>query len=73
MRPKFWQYDSVKIDLEDRDVTVRLVHERSLAVVTVEFRIAEAALGTSAGELRRRAEYLARDRLLDLASFLDRP
>jgi len=71
MRPSFWQFDSVRIDLDDRDVTVRIVHGKTLASVLVEFRLSEAALDTSVGELRRRAEHLARESVLDLASFLD--
>lgn len=73
MRPHLWQFDTVYIDLEDRDVTVRLAHAKSMAFVTVEFRMAEAALDTSVHELRRRAEFMARERLLELASFLDGP
>ncbi len=71
MRPKPWKFDTVFIDLEDRDVTVKLVHVKSSACVTVEFRLSDAAMRTSVAELRRRAEYIARDRILDLASFLD--
>jgi hypothetical protein len=73
MRPQFWQFDSVYIDLEDRDVRVQLRHAKLTAVVTVEFRLAESALDTSVYELKRRAEAIARDWLLDLASFLDQP
>lgn len=73
MRPKLWQIDAVFIDLEDRDVTIKLVHAKSLACVTVEFRMTEAAVDTSVRELKRRAEFIARDRLLELASFLDEP
>lgn len=71
MRPQLWQFDTVFIDLEDRDVTVKLAHAKSAACVTVQFRMAEAALDTSVHELKRRAEFIAREWLLELASFLD--
>lgn len=73
MRPQLWQFDSVSVDLEDRDVRVRLVHAKSSASVVVAFRMTEAAFDTSVAELRRRAEFIARDRILELASFLDAP
>lgn len=73
MRPVFWQLDSVRIDLDDRDVSVRIVHGKTLASVLVEFRLSEAALDTTVDDLRRRAECMARENVLDLASFLDRP
>lgn len=71
MRPQLWQFDTVQIDLEDRDVTVKLAHAKSAACITVEFRMAEAALDTSVHELRQRAEFLAREWVFDLASFLE--
>lgn len=73
MRPQLWQFDTVLIDLEDSDATVKLAHAKSLACVTVEFRMAEAAFDTSVHELKRRAECVARECLLQLASFLDQP
>lgn len=73
MRERLWTFDTVLIDLEDRDVTVRLVHARSSASISVAFRMAEAAIETSVHDLRRRAEFIARDRILELASFLDTP
>ena len=73
MRPSFWQFDSIRIDLDDRDVSVRIVHGKTLASVVVEFRLSESALDTTVGDLRRRAEHLARESVLDLASFLDNP
>jgi hypothetical protein len=73
MRPKLWSFDTVVIDLEDRDVTMKLTHERSLAEVTVQFRIPEKSLEANAWILRRHAELLATDKILDLASFLDAP
>lgn len=73
MRPSFWEVDSIRIDLEGRDVSVGFVQKKTLASVCVEFRLAEAALETTVTELRRRAEHLARESVLDLASFLDAP
>ncbi len=71
MRPVFWSFDSVRIDLEDRDVSVKIVHGPTLASVVVQFRLSEAALDASVVELRRRVEHMARESVLDLASFLD--
>jgi hypothetical protein len=73
MRPQLWQFDTVCIDLEDRDVKVKIVHAKSSACVTVEFRMPEAAIDTTVQELKRRAEFIARERLLELASYLDEP
>ncbi len=73
MRSASWQLDSLAIEFEDRDVTVRFTDGRTLAVVTVEFRMVEKALETSVEELKRRAEHLAGDYILDLALFLDSP
>lgn len=71
MRPVLWSFDSVRIDLEERDVSVKIVHGPTLVCISVEFRITEIALQTSVGELRRRVEHLARQKVLDLASFLE--
>lgn len=71
MRPVFWSIDSVQIDLEDRDASVKLVHGPTLASVVVEFRLTEAALAGSVDDLKRRVEHLARESVLDLASFFD--
>ena len=73
MRTKLWSFDTVVVDLEDRGVTVKLVHERTLAEITVQFRIPEKSLEASAQTLRRHAEALAADKILDLASFMDAP
>lgn len=67
MRPNLWDYNYTKIDLEDLDVTVQLVHPKSLASVTVEFRVDQSALSASAGDLKGRVECIARDILLNLA------
>jgi hypothetical protein len=53
MRPPFWQLDCVRIDLDDRDVSVRIVHRKTLASVLVEFRLSEAALDTTVDEIGR--------------------
>lgn len=71
MRAQMWKFDTVLVDLEDRDVTVRIVHARSMVSIAVEFRMMDAAMDTSVQELKRRAECLARERLLEVASFLD--
>lgn len=71
MRAKLWSFDTVVVDLEDRDVTVKLVHERTLAEVIVRFRLPETSLEERARVLRRHAELLATDKIQDLASFLD--
>lgn len=73
MRTKLWSFDTVVVDLEDRDVTVKLVHERTLAEITIQFRVPEKSLEASAQTLRRHVEALATDKILDLASFLDAP
>jgi len=73
MRTKLWSFDTVVVDLEDRDVSVKLVHQRTLAEVTVQFRIPEQTLNASGNLLRRYAEALATDKILDLASYLDAP
>ena len=73
MRTQLWSFDTVIVDLEDRDVTVKLIHQRTLAEITVQFRVPERSLEASAQTLRRYAEALAADKILDLASFLDTP
>lgn len=71
MRQRLWAVDSVSIDLEDRDVSVELVHKISLARITVEFRLSEHQLKGSPARLKRAVETLAADKILDLASFLE--
>lgn len=73
MRPKLWIFDTVFVDLEDRDVRVKLVHNITLAEITVEFRLAPSQLKGGPEELRQHIEFLATDKILDLASFLDNP
>tara|TARA_R110002049_G_scaffold223399_1_gene395060 strand:- start:4976 stop:5197 length:222 start_codon:yes stop_codon:yes gene_type:complete len=73
MRKKLWSFDTVVVDLEDRDVTVKFVHGMSLTEITVQFRISESSLNASTHSLRRHAEALATHNILDLASFLDAP
>ena len=74
MRTKLWSFDTVVVDLEDRDVTVKLVHERTLAEITVQFRIPETSLETSALISRCHAETLTTDRIFDpCPPFLDAP
>ena len=71
MRKRLWQVDSVFVDLEDRDATVSLIHEKSLSEVVVKFRLAPGQLDENALPLRKRIEILAADLILDLGSFLD--
>lgn len=73
MRPVFWQFDSIRIDLDDRDVSVRIVHSKTLASVVVELRLNESVLDTSVSGLRERVEHLVRESVLDLASFFESP
>jgi len=61
----------VFVDLEDRDATVSLIHEKSLSEVVVKFRLAPGQLDENAFPLRKRIETLAADLILDLGSFLD--
>lgn len=71
MRKRLWQVDTVIVDLEDRDATVSLVHQKSLSEITVKFRLSPRQFEDSAFPLRRRIEFLATDLILDLGSFLD--
>ena len=71
MRPHLWCFDTVTVDLEDRDVCVKAVHKITLTTIIVDFRLTKAQLKGEPEELRRSIERLATDRLLDLASFLD--
>lgn len=72
MRPEFWRTDQIRIELEDRDVAVRIVHGRTLAAVTIEFRLPVQLPDVTLIELRERVEFLAQDNIRDLASFFDR-
>ncbi|ABI75368.1 hypothetical protein HNE_1457 [Hyphomonas neptunium ATCC 15444] len=71
MRAQLWDYNFTKIDLEDLDVTVQLAHPRSLATVTLEFRVDQTAMAASAGDLKGRVEQIAREILLNLATSLE--
>lgn len=71
MRPKFWACDEIHLDLVDRDVIVKFTHIKTLAAVTVALRLSEAAVDTTVGQVKRRAEHLASECVRDLASFLD--
>ena len=73
MRTKLWMFDMVIVDLEDRDILVKLIPRISLTEITVQFRAPENVLDASVHELRFYAETLATDRVLDLACFLDQP
>ncbi|WP_065382841.1 hypothetical protein [Hyphomonas sp. ND6WE1B] len=71
MRKHLWQIDSIFVDLEDRDASVSLVHQKTLCEIVVKFRLAPNQLEESALPLRKRIEVLATDLILDLGSFLD--
>jgi len=71
MRTSLWTFDTITVDLEDRDCSVKAVHAISLVEVTVAFRLTDRQLKGSPGKLRRAIETLATDKILDLASFLD--
>lgn len=71
MRKQFWSFDSVKLDLEDRDAEVVAVHILTGTEVSVKLRLAEYQMKGSPKMLRNSIEVLATDKLLDLASFLD--
>jgi hypothetical protein len=71
MRKRLWQVDAVIVDLEDRDATVSLVHQKSLSEITVKFRLSPRQIEEPALSLRKRLEFLAADLILDLGSFLD--
>ena len=73
MRKKLWAFDMVSVDLEDRDILVKIIHRVTLTEITVQFRAPEKVLDASVHELRIYAETLATDCILDLASFLDQP
>lgn len=72
MRPRLWDYRYTKIDLEDLDVSVQLTHTKSLATVTIKFRIDESALEGGAGDLKTRIEVIGRTILLNAAASLER-
>lgn len=71
MRKRLWQVDAVVVDLEDRDATVSMVHQKSLSEVIVKLRLPPRQLNDAATPLRKRIETLAADLVLDLGSFLD--
>lgn len=70
MRNRLWDYRSTTIDLEDLDVSVEFMHPKSLATVTVKFRVDESALEGRARDLKGRIELIAREHLLSLATSL---
>ena len=71
MRIHLWSFDTVTVDLEDRDVSVKAVHALSSVEVLISFRLSDKQLKGSPVSLRRTIETLAADKILDLASFLD--
>lgn len=73
MRHQFWDYSYTKIDLDDLDVIVQLVHSGSLATVTVGFRVDPSALSGGVTDLKGRIEQIAGEILRSLAVSLDHP
>ncbi|MBU1286140.1 MAG: hypothetical protein KJ871_00290 [Alphaproteobacteria bacterium] len=71
MRVHLWSFDTVTVDLEDRDVSVKAVHALNGVQVIISFRLSENQLKGGPISLRRTIETLAADKILDLASFLD--
>lgn len=71
MRNRLWDYSYTKIDLEDLDVSVGFLHPKSLAAVTVKFRVDESALEGRARDLKARIELIAGELLLNLAASLE--
>lgn len=71
MRPQLWDFRYTRIDLEDLDVSVELTHPKSLARVTIRFRVDESALEGSARDLKARIELIGRQILLNAATSLE--
>ena len=71
MRNRLWDFSYTTIDLEDLDVSVEFTHPKSLATVTVKFRVDQSALEGRARDLKGRIELIAREQLLSLASWLE--
>lgn len=70
MRNRLWDFSATTIDLEDLDVSVDFLHPKSLASVTVKFRVDASALEGRARDLKDRIELIAREHLLSLAASL---
>jgi|32_taG_2_1085360.scaffolds.fasta_scaffold20265_2 hypothetical protein len=73
MRKKYWSFDTVTVELEDRDATVTVFHILTCTEVSVRFRLKPAQVQGSIEDLRRKIETLATNHILDLASYLDNP
>lgn len=67
MRIQLWSFDTLTVDLEDRDVSIKAVHAVTGAEVVVAFRLSEKQLRGSPLRLRKSIEMLATDKILDLA------
>lgn len=70
MRNRLWDFSYTTIDLEDLDVSVEFMHPKSLATVSVKFRVDESALEGRAWDLKGRIELIAREYLLSLSASL---
>jgi len=71
MHPDLWRFDTVTVDLEDRDLTDTAIHKIILAAVIVEFRLTERQLSGNSTQLLEHIECLVAQHVLDLASYLD--
>lgn len=71
MRRRLWDFDTVVLNLEDRDITVTAVHLITLTETKICFRLFPEQVQVSVNSLREHIEGLAADRIRDLASFLD--
>ncbi len=73
MRKKYWSFDEVSLNLDDKDVTVTAVHILTCTEIRISFRLTPYQLSGPIEALRDRIEVLATDKILDLASYLERP
>lgn len=71
MRKKLWSFDTVSVELEDRDAKVSAVHFVSGTIITVRLRLDKNQISGLASDFRQKLEYLATNEVLDLASFLE--
>ena len=71
MRKKFWSFDNVVLNIDDRTATVIAIHIVTCTEVKIHLRLKEDQMDCSVSELRKRAEVTAADYVQDFASFLD--
>ena len=63
MRRKLWDFDTVQIDLEDRDVTVTAVYALTFAEIKICFRLTTEQLQGEINAIREPVETLAADKV----------